>query len=573
MNLSQFLENDLQNKLDQAVDLEILPSPETTPYQNKYEARKIYQDLIALPILSLEPTQTSDQNQETKNLKNTILFLITFFYGNNYFDTEEYTLAGSQFKIAEKYLNNVTDKELLSKFNQYLLQFYKNYGFMDVEQDHLQEGLQKLELAQKYYTLCKTDFSKQSHTIVHFRGEFSEYEKLKSLSDVEKQKILQPLIKGGVSIDSIESKYTQVIFYLAQTYTKIGNHSKAAHFSLETLKRQVKAFKDGSNKDFNYVDFTNNILGISAYYLGNKKYRQVIDLISSAERIVPNSMRAEHGSFKTLLGQNYCSLFRFNVDLIAKAQIKDEIIDSINEVEANFDESSFLNKKENLTLFLSYDDSKKYFRQAFDFLKEAEKLLPLDGYVTDYCEIIKETSRLYSHTLVLENDNARIEAIQDRRLELLNKTLSNINEKYYEKQFVEISAEIADINGNNFERYNKIFTSSGKQGKKVTKFAKEALIKWDFVIEYFEKIKEDDPKSYINCLYSKARILTQWPEQDKNIVKSNLAGALSCYEKVRATFQKMKQKTGFLDEASERELVMSDEFCKMLPLRISSVGM
>lgn len=91
----------------------------------------------------------------------------------------------------------------------------------------------------------------------------------------------------------------------------------------------------------------------------------------------------------------------------------------------------------------------------------------IDGFVTEYVEIQKSVIGLYKQTLSFEKDKERIKAIESRIEELVESVRSQLNEKYFKKQYVELSAELAELRTRQFEALQKAFTEKNKKLKQM----------------------------------------------------------------------------------------------------------
>ena len=69
----------------------------------------------------------------------------------------------------------------------------------------------------------------------------------------------------------------------------------------------------------------------------------------------------------------------------------------------------------------------------------------LDGYVTEHIQMKQDISKLYKQLSVMDPDKERVIAMQERRAELLEPILKEINPKAYENFFIELGAELSDI--------------------------------------------------------------------------------------------------------------------------------
>lgn len=65
--------------------------------------------------------------------------------------------------------------------------------------------------------------------------------------------------------------------------------------------------------------------------------------------------------------------------------------------------------------------------------------------MTEHVQIKQDISKLYKHLSQLEPEKDRFLAMQERRKELLEPILAELNPKAYEVSIIEIGVELADI--------------------------------------------------------------------------------------------------------------------------------
>lgn len=103
-----FLKVEFQSKIEQSEYLFNLPSPDETPYDNKYQGRTILEELLKNAFFSKnenDPREKIAQQIECEAL-------IRFKLGNNYSETEENNSAESQYRLALELLQSLEYDEL-----------------------------------------------------------------------------------------------------------------------------------------------------------------------------------------------------------------------------------------------------------------------------------------------------------------------------------------------------------------------------------------------------------------------------------------------------------------------------
>ena len=178
MSFRVYLENEFQNQLEIAKELNLMPSDEKNPFEHKYKARTIFEQILSRlktfndelcdipekaennpnncektkctnsttkheintpdcqhntnksdleenPEIQAKTPQSKQHkfSLEESDLLNFCLFVSHFFLADSFFDTEEYTLSSKNMKVGEVYLNKIQNEKLLDKFSQYFLLF------------------------------------------------------------------------------------------------------------------------------------------------------------------------------------------------------------------------------------------------------------------------------------------------------------------------------------------------------------------------------------------------------------------------------------------------------------------
>lgn len=567
------LRKDLIPKLSEAMELFAQPpAAEELPFDEKYKSRSILKSL-----------QTGDlvQSLTNKKLKIFIELVLDMLLAENLMETEEITPACDKYRsVYEQYSNNSfdeTDATLLA--DMFRIKLLNSVGFSFVTVEKVTEGLNYFLRALDIYENAKSKLSSEDS---------------QTDSENEERQITVDILKTVLKFDNLQKLSTMTYFFMAQTYGALGDKHNSAKYCGLTLERQLIEFEKGNTTDFNEREFVLNSIGLAQYYTEECYFRQSKIILVEALKLVGNEQGVEVGNLKFLLGNLYKALFKFNSELILQnvAQVAyEKSLEHINEAFLNLNineikpieqilEGTIEEKSKSPTidetsepfvLYNNYEELKAYFRKSLGYYKDSMVLLPLDGYVTEYCESLKGVSGLYKLATYLENNQDRILTMEKRREQLITEVLNGLNPNIFKNLCVELTAELADVETHIFEIYQQEFVKTGKGAKKLNNVGKEALSRWNSVSEYMESTDQTLQQSYINCLYNKGRIYTKMHESDKAVFKQNLIMALSIYEKVRNTIYQMKKDSKVLDKNLEDQLKVTEEFCQLLPVRISKL--
>ena len=557
--------------LAEAIDLfNSAPAQEERPFEEKYKSREILQQLLKGPELA---------SMEKEAAGRLAKMVVDMLLGENLMETEEITPGCDKYKeVYQQYENGAFSDSCDGKLaDMFRMKVLNSVGYSYVNADQTAEGLELFLKALDVYEKAK-----------------DKPEEGVPPPQTEEQRFVAELLRTVLKAESLQKLSTMTYFFMAQTYAKLGDKHKAARYCGLTLERQLIELERGNATDWNEREFVNNSIGLAQYYTENAYFRQAKIILVEALRLIGNENNADVGSLKFMLGNLYKALFRFNSELVigkepaetySKAQetineaflninmndIK-PIEDLVEGVTADKTKAKQLDEtSEPVELYHDYEGLKTFFRKALGFYKDAMALLPLDGYVTDYCESLKEVSGLYKLAVPLETDQDRVLAIEKRREQMAAEVLEGLNPSIYKNLYIELTAELADAKTHIFEVYQQDFVKTGKGAKKLNRVGKEAIKAWNTVSEYMESNEQTLQQNYINCLYNKARIYTKMQETDKAALRQNLITALSIYQKVKKTILDMKATMKVADGSLEEQLKATEEFCDLLPIRIGKL--
>ena len=106
---------------------------------------------------------------------------------------------------------------------------------------------------------------------------------------------------------------------------------------------------------------------------------------------------------------------------------------------------------EGIKNFQDVEDAKLLVRLANTQFKRALEYFKLDGHVTEHIQIKQDVSKLYKQLSQLEPEKDRFIAMQERRKELLEPLMTELNHKAYEVNVIELGVELQDIYGATFD--------------------------------------------------------------------------------------------------------------------------
>jgi tetratricopeptide (TPR) repeat protein len=175
-------------------------------------------------------------------------------------------------KSYEKALHSLSelDPKEVYKFHNYLIVIYNLLGLSYVNREEVDQGMGCLSKAAEIYENFK---------------EIKTVDVYNNRSEEAKGRKFQCYYQGGFNHDQMEQSFTLTLFYLAQTYTKLGFKEKAAEHCGRTLQRQYATDKYEIN------DFCHNLIGLSEFYQGNHLYSQAQYLLLLGLKILPEGKK------------------------------------------------------------------------------------------------------------------------------------------------------------------------------------------------------------------------------------------------------------------------------------------
>ncbi len=513
-------------------------------------------------------------------LNGILYYYLGTFNGSN----EDQSVCEEPFTKSLKFFNSLPTLIKMRYLNFYQ-EIFNNLGIIYYNRGEIKRGLQHFAKAEQVYKvfLSLTDYN--------FTNDFSYFmDKCSSLynndntnntnNNDERNILFSFIVDGGINKKNFEHNYTLTVFYYAQAFTKLGFRKKAIHFCSLTLKRQIEY------NEYDLKDAVNNCMNLSDFYMESQNFAQTEYILFCAMSLLPKDPEAKkklRAAVQAQLGKYYLErlklallLKRKNVKIADEENLK-KLLNSqkfvIKNLDIKFPEIKDVNDLE---------EAKKIFRLGNTQLKKALKVFVLDGFVTDHIKITQNISQLYKYLIFFENDNGRIFAMEERRINMLEPIYKAINHKVYVMQWQEISLELAEIFCEIFESNYELFRVkqkkfSSKEIEKINDFGKKSIFYYEVIIGYIEGEYNKDKKleefvtiitikSNIARLYSKIIYMDDIKKRVESLKKS-----LDIYNNVYKLLKESKKVFGDKEELKEH-LVMCEEMIGMLPIKIDKVN-
>ena len=155
----------------------------------------------------------------------------------------------------------------------------------------------------------------------------------------------------------------------------------------------------------------------------------------------------------------------------------------------------------------------------------------------------QDISKLYKYLAMVESNRERMFAMQDRRREVLEPILSEINPKAYEVQTIEIEVELSDVFSTMFDVKYENIRAQTKAPKKqeimeMNTLGKKSIKLSEDVIEII--LKKEDKYEYVQAVFnirlSMGRIYSKLYDKDRALQIKYLEQSFRQYEKLKEFF-------------------------------------
>ena len=508
--------------------------------------------------------------------------ILYYYLGSFNASNEDLYVCEEPFTKSIKYFNALSTN-IKMKFVNYYQEIFNNLGIIYYNRGEIKKGLEHLAKAEQIYKTFFLNLSQNKESKYNFSNDLSFF--LNNLNNECTKNMLFNFETTDFEKNKkiFEHNYTLTIFYFAQAFTKLNFRKKAIHFCSVTLKRQIE------NNEYDVKDAVNNCINLSDFYLESQNFAQTEYILRCALFLIPKDKTQKkklRASVQAQLGKYFLERLKLALLLMRK----NTSISNENNLEDLLNKKKFIieNLKDvkfpEIKDVQNLEDAKSLFRKGNTQLKRALEIFVMDGYVTDHIKIIQTISQLYKYLIFFEPDNARIFAMEDRRINLLEPIVKAINHKVYVIQWQEISLELAEIFCEIFESNYEIFRRNPKQFdqkiiEEINEYAKKSLFYYEDIIGYIENEygKETEKKyedfitiitikSNIARLYSKIIFLNDIKKRVDSLKKS-----LDIYNQVYKLLKESKNIFGDKEELKEN-LNMCEEMIGMLPIKIDKVN-
>lgn len=457
-------------------DVECANDPESEPYKSKYKARTIWHDLKS----QLE--EILSDNRDNPSVAG-ILGLLALKLGSNYAACEELSAGEEHLERSVKVLE---PHQMDPRVCNILQQAYNELGILWTGRRQPQKALEILQKGENLYKKYKEEIGNSPWVA-------DELFQLKT-QDEDAGEAVQK------RSETFESTYTHTLYYIAQVSVQLEDSQKSAIYCHETLHRQLDTGR------YDSVEWALNAATLSQYYMTQSNYTMARHCLASACQITKetgepgNSLAVtprddesqEELSKRQFMPKTWADIYRcftkYGLSLLeySRDRLMLEVAENSGAAEADIDhnadkkptnsvagvtgpeetqEGSLLKTecegKDNAQLLfnleltsieneitdqplLVFDDARKVFLAVQKWINSSKEFYVLDGFSTDYVEIIQDHSKLYKMLAFFEPDFDRQCRMHKRRVDMLEATLKELSMQYYLMICRQLMYEIAE---------------------------------------------------------------------------------------------------------------------------------
>jgi len=419
------------------------PDPEETPYLSKYKAR----DILDMLCSRLEANRTIASLEKDGKI----------VYETNWRIAALRVRLGSLAWEVEEPHNTQVELELAAEF--YCPGFIGTINDMsgevgtDAAKD-MSHDMEPPSIESKHVELC-ADVMKCMNMMGilwagrdHVKRSFLYLLAAKQFYDETIQKEL-----SDKNREEMESTLTLNLFYLAQAYGFIGNTELSALYCHMTLQRQLmKGF--GGLKDV--LSWCSNCMGMADFHIALADFKSAAHALGVTEHVLRKHLQESSAEKDDNTSDKVAELeadinrrwIRLDMTVLKKAvdnigymptEEQKMKVANTRFLELTVDEPSLLGEGDIQT----FEAAREVFLRCTARLEKAKTMFPMDGYVTDHVNLVREHANMFHYLASFETDIKRKLAMELRRVELL-KVFLNINRTAFEVFHKEMSYELGE---------------------------------------------------------------------------------------------------------------------------------
>lgn len=227
--------------------------------------------------------------------------------------------------------------------------------------------------------------------------------------------------------------------------------------------------------------------------------------------------------------------------------------------------------------------AKEVFREANQNLQKSLEFFIIDGWVTEHLELKREISEALRLLVYFEKNKPRIYAMLDKRIELLEPWVDEINKEAFSRLWQQLINEVATIYLDIFEMKKEQAKTkksvNDSEWKRINLIALKGIERHMQLLEFVGKFEidgssaKDINQSSLNIMFSLAKTFSKLQSNEVDTKVEFMKSSLQWYEKI-LSFLRGVQGSEWSDSIVDinEHLRVADEMVNMLPVRISQIN-
>lgn len=208
------------------------------------------------------------------------------------------------------------------------------------------------------------------------------------------------------------------------------------------MKRQLET------KEYEVKDWAINCINLADYFVEMNNFAQAEYSLFCGLDVLPSDPKNDdekelRASVQMQLGQYYLHRLKVGVEMMAQGLAIGTDGPLYDDMHTKFILFPTLNVKfPEIKDIKDLADAKTFFRLANTQFKKSLSTYLLDGYVTENCQLKKLQATLYKHLIMIDPSKARVLSMYQRRVDLLEPLVSEVNPNSFENIWTEMAIDL-----------------------------------------------------------------------------------------------------------------------------------
>ena len=268
----------------------------------------------------------------------------------------------------------------------------------------------------------------------------------------------------------IQRLHTMTLYYLAQTYAKVDKRTLSAYYCHICLNRQLQAAENSNDSDsaqdddrerLDWRDWVVNAMGLSVWYEEQLDWESAWHCVKAAESVLSRVREGEDDNEKDkrreLAGEVDKSIACFHLKFM---QHKPPALSTVESQQSAASPSprtstptrSTPQKTIRFTLLplpplpyshpLTLQTALPLFNSAYRHFQSALSAFPLDGYVTEHCQLLLDVAALYRSLIAF--DAVHESVYVKKAVAVLSRGLDGLSALHFVDLYREMSEELGN---------------------------------------------------------------------------------------------------------------------------------